>query len=111
MAESNTQMTLVTSPVFLQRVQYLAVQQARVVLAETGVGTTHAARATYAKSVVASPASRAAEASVMLVGGTNLIGPAISGTSPNVDSAVTDAALLAQIATFWNALAGIDTGT
>lgn len=111
MPESTTQMQLVGSPIFLSRMQYLLAQQARVVLAETGVGATHAARARYAQRVVSQCAAEASNASVLVVGGTNLIGAAITGTPPNVDSAATDASVLSQIATFWNPLAGIDTGS
>lgn len=110
--ESTTQMSLVTSALFRNRLAYLLDQQARVVLAETGVGVTHAARAAYASSVVSNVNSFASSTAVMIVGGTNLIGAAvIPNADPNlVDSAATDAAILSQIATFWNALAGINTG-
>lgn len=110
MAQSTDQMALVASPVFTARMQYLMVQQASVVLSETGVGTTHAARARYAASVVLAPASFASVAAVMVVGGINLTSAAITGVAPNVDSAATDAQVLSQIATFWSKLAGIDTG-
>lgn len=109
MNESTTQMQLVGSALFLNRVQYLMAQQAQVVLTETGVGGTHAARAAYAAEVVLSPATFASVAAVMLVGGINLIGTVIE-VSGEFDSSASDAAILSQIATFWNALAGIDTG-
>jgi hypothetical protein len=110
MPVSTDQMALVSSPVFTTRMQYLMVQQASVVLAETGVGATHAARARFAASVVLSPAPFSSVASVMVVSGVNLTSTAITGVAPNVDSAATDAQILSQIATFWNKLAGIDTG-
>lgn len=110
MPVSTDQMALVASPIFAKRIQYLLVQQASVVLAETGVGGTHAARAAYAKNVVLSPTNFAAVASIMIVGGINLTSRAITGDAPDVDSAATDAEILSQIATFWNKLAGIDTG-
>lgn len=109
MNESTEQMQLVGSGRFLNRIQYLLCQQARVVLGETSVGGTHAARAAYAKNVVLSPASFASVAAVTLIGGPNLIGTVID-VGGEFDSSANDAAILSQIATFWNALAGIDTG-
>lgn len=108
--ESATQMTLVASPVFTTRVQYLMTQQARTVLAETGVGAMHSCRAAYATTVTRNAPATAATASVMIVGGTNLIGT-VTGSGATADSTATDAAILSQIATFWTALAGCDTGS
>lgn len=112
MPQSTDQMVLVGSALFLNRIQYLSVTQARVVLAETGVGGTHATRAHYARQVISNPASYAAVVAVMVVGGVNLLPPAtITGSGATADSSATDAAILSQIATFWNALAGVDTGS
>lgn len=111
---SSLQMKLATDAGFLQRVQYLLAQQARVVLTETGIGGTHAARATYAKSVLAAPAGQATVAAVVIVGGTNLLSPNATTTvnaNGTVTTDATDAAILSQIATFWNQLAGIDSGS
>ena len=107
--ESTTQMALVASPVFLARVQYLLAQEARTVLAETGVGATHAKRATYAAGVLIN-ASFTLVAAVAIVGGINLIGT-VTGAGLTADSSATDGVILSQIATFWNALAGVDTGS
>ena len=107
--ESTTQMTLVASPVFTTRLQYLMVQQARTVLAETGVGLTHACRARYANGVVMDPARTASIGAVMIVGGVNLIGT-VTGSGATADSTASDAAILSQIATFWTGLSGCDTG-
>jgi hypothetical protein len=110
MPESTTQMQLVSSPLFLNRMQYLLAQQARTVLTEASNTAHHTRRAQYASDVVNSPASKAASAAVLVVGGVNVINTVI-GSAPNFDSSATDAAMLSQIATFWNALAGIDTGS
>ena len=110
MPQSTDQMVLVASPVFLTRVQYLLGQQARVVLAETGVGTTHAKRAAYAALVIPGVSSYAPQVAVVLTGGVNLIGT-VTGTGLTADSSASDAAIISQIATFWNQLAGIDSGT
>lgn len=107
--ESTDQMQLVGSPGFLLRIQYLMVQQARTVKAEALNTSCHASRSGYANTVINSPAGAASVAAVMLTGGINLIGTA-SGTAPNAVSSATDAAILSQIATFWSALSGCDTG-
>lgn len=108
--ESTTQMVLVSSPVFITRMQYLLDQEARVVLNEAGVGVFHSCRAVYAKNVVNSPASFAPVAAVMVVGGVNLIGT-VTGSGATADSTASDAAILSQIATFFTTLAGCDTGS
>lgn len=112
MLTSNLQMKLAADPSFIDRVVYVMSQQARVVLTETGVGATHAARANYAKNVISSPRSYASVAAPVVVGGVNLL----SGVTTTIeaDGSVTtdctDAALASQVATFWNQLAGIDSG-
>lgn len=108
---SVNQMKLAVDVDFLARLQYNMVTQARVVLAETGVGSTHAKRALYAANVINSPESFSRVAAVMLVGGVNLIGTVTIDGTGKATSSVTDAALLSQIATYWNALAGIDSGS
>jgi hypothetical protein len=110
--ESLTQMTLATSATFLVRLQYIMTQQARVVLEETGVGSTHACRAGYAQGIVSNVQAAAARGSVMVVGGVNLIGTVVPNANANlIDSSASDAAILSQVATFWNQLAGCDTGS
>lgn len=110
--DSVIQMTLAQSPKFRTRLQYLLVQQARVVLAETGVGATHAKRASYAAQVIANPDAEAKLAAVVIVGGVNLIGTVVTNSNNDlIDSSANDASILSQIATFWNALAKVDTGS
>ena len=108
--QSTQQMVLIASPQFLARIQYLADQEARVVLTETGIGITHACRARYAASIVFNPAWYVPTVAVMIVGGINLIGT-VTGTGLTADSTASDAAILSQIATFWAALSGCDTGS
>ncbi len=108
--QSTDQMVLASSPIFLARIAYLAAQQARVVLSEAGIGSTHAKRAAYAALIMANTTSFAPVIAITLVGGVNVIGT-VTGSGLTADSSATDAALLSQIATFWNALAGIDTGS
>lgn len=108
---STIQMNLATQPAFLARVQYTMCVQAAVVLAETGVGVTHAARAAYAKAVLQGPAFYASVAVVTIVGGINVTGATTYDETAGVATcSVTDAALLSQVATFWNKFAGIDQG-
>jgi hypothetical protein len=110
-ATSVDQMKLATDVDFLQRLQYNLVTQARVVLSETGVGATHAKRAAYAINVINSPENYARVAAVMVSGGVNLVGTVTIDGTGKATSSVTDAALLSQVATYWNALAGIDSGS
>lgn len=109
---SVTQMTLVKSSLFLARLQYILCQQAQTVLTETGIGSTHVARAAFAKSILANPYSVANGAiAVYMVGSTNIVSTVVGNVDPNqVDSSASDAAILSQIASSWNILAGIDTG-
>jgi hypothetical protein len=110
MPESTDQMVLVSSPLFLNRMQYLMDMQARTVLAEALNVAHHTRRAEYASDVVSNPAVKSSTAAVMVVGGVNLIGT-VTGSGPTADSSASDASILSQIATFWNAMAGIATGS
>ena len=117
---STTQMALVQSSQFTNRLQYLMVQQAQIVLIEgqtsTGNGDTslnyaascHTLRYTYAQQVMISPPAAASAASV-LVSGTNIAGGVIVGTvtgsGNTADSTASDAALAIAIAHDWNTLA------
>jgi hypothetical protein len=111
-SESSTQMTLAVSPAFLNRLQYLLTQQARVVKAEALATACHAKRSTFADVVISDPLTSARVAAVMMVGGTNLIGTVVGNANTDkIDSSATDAAILAQTATFWSALSKCDTGS
>jgi len=94
---------------FIGRVATTLCVQATTVLAETGVGATHAQRAQYARIVVQNPTNAANLAAPYLAGSTNIIGT-ITIEDSGVATSVTDAALLSQIATSWDILAGIDSG-
>lgn len=124
--ESTTQMKLAEQVFFQHRVEYLMLQQARTVLAEPLATAKHAERANYARLIVRGNSDVLLRACRMLVGGTNLIGtvtvtpavldnpatPTVNEATPElVTTSVTDAALLSQIATFWNAMAGVETGS
>ena len=123
--ESTTQMKLAKSPEFLERIQYLGAQTARNVLEESQATACHAERVALARNFINFPAEYAAKAAVTVVGGVNVIGtvtvtPAVAddpetpeneATPEVVTTSVTDGALFSQIQTFWNALAGCDTGS
>jgi hypothetical protein len=108
-SESVLQMQLAQDRVFLQRLQYLMLQHARVVKAEAQNTPYHAQRSTYATQVLNQPLSAASNAAGIIVGGPNLIGTVTIEDSGVVTSA-SDAAILSQIASFWNTLAGVDSG-
>ena len=108
MSEGFLQMMLARDANFLTRLQYLLVQQARVVKDEPLNTPQHTARSNYATSVINNPAMTAPGAAVMVVGGPNLIGTVTLEDAGPVTTA-TDAAITSQIATFWTALSGADT--
>jgi len=100
-------MLLAKDPNFLTRLQYLMVQQARVVKAEPLITPQHQARTNYATTVINNPVSAANGAAPMIVGGPNVIGTVtLEDAGPHTTA--TDPALLSQIATFWTALSGAD---
>lgn len=107
---STTQMQLVTSQRFLDRVAYLLSQQAVVVKAEALSTTCHVLRSQFANEVISSPTGAAQSRAVLLAGSTNVIGT-VTGSGATLDSSATDAALLSQIATSWNAMSRCDTGS
>lgn len=107
MSEGFLQMTLAKDPNFLTRLSYLLVQQARVVKSEDPATPQHTARSNYATAVINNPSGMTPPAAVMVVGGPNVIGTVTLEDSGPVTTA-TDAALTSQIATFWNALSGVD---
>ena len=111
MAISNSSLAnlLGRDPDFIGRVQTTLLAQATTVLAEQGVGPTHATRALYAQRVIQNPQVSAQLAAPYIAGSTNVIGT-ITIEDSGVTSSVTDAALLSQIATSWDALSGIDAG-
>ena len=97
-------------PTFIARVAITLLGEATTVLTEGGVGDTHAQRADYARRVIANPQGTAVTAAPYLAQSTNVVGTiTIEDTGPV--TSVTDAALLSQVASSWNVLAGIDTGS
>jgi hypothetical protein len=108
LTESFLQMALARDANFQIRLQYLLVQHARVVKSEATATPNHTARSNYATTVINSPQSAVVNAAVMVVGGVNVIGTVTLEDSGPVTTA-TDPALLSQLATFWDALSGVDT--
>lgn len=116
---SPTQMQLVNSPVFTNRLQYLMAQQAQTVLAEAQTvsgnpnanfnytAACHTLRYGFAQAVLANPAYQASQASV-LVSGANFSGAVIVGTvtgsGSTADSTASDTAVATAIQNDWNAL-------
>jgi hypothetical protein len=109
MSESVLQMQLSRDPIFLQRLQYLMLQQARVVKAEAQSTAFHAQRSQYATSVLNNAMMATQQASGTIVGGPNLIGT-VDITDNGIVTTAADAAILSQVATYWDTLAGVDSG-
>ncbi len=106
---SNIYMPLVQSLQFLNRVQYILAQEAPVIMAESGAITCHTKRAALAVSVAQNPAGYAAIFGVHLATNINVTSAgALTGTSTagTLDSPITDAAMLAAVASIWPTVAG-----
>ena len=109
LSESVLQMTLSRDAIFLQRLQYILLMEARTVKAEPLTTPYHAQRSSYATSVLNNATMAAQQAAGTIVGGPNLIGT-VDITDNGVTTSATDGAILSQVATYWNVLAGVDTG-
>lgn len=117
---STSQMTLVNSAVFTNRLQYLMAQQASAVLTEAQsdavnadtfaryTAVCHGYRVILAQGVLQSPAGWASAAAV-LISGANFSGGVIVGTvtgsGSTADSSANDTALAKAITDSWNTLA------
>jgi hypothetical protein len=108
MNDARMQMALAHDPQFLNRVQFNLCVVALQIVNEPAGTTAHAQRRTYAAAVLGEPARAAVPAAVALVGAVNLMSET---TSINPDLSVTttasDAAIQSQLASLWNAFAGV----
>lgn len=107
MSESTLQMMLARDLAFLNRLNYLMLQQARTIKEEAADTPHHKKRTDYASRVLDSSQAMVSQAAYTVVGGVNLIGT-VELTDNGVETTASDAAILSQIATFWNSLAGVD---
>lgn len=110
MSESVLQMQLAQDRIFLQRLQYIMLQHARTVKAEPQSTPHHLQRSTYASMVMNNAVMTTQQAAGMIVGGPNLIGT-VDVTDNGIVTSATDPAILSQVATYWDTLSGVDTGT
>ncbi len=119
-AVSSTQMQLITSQVFLLRIQYFLTPIAAAVFGEAHNTALHQCRFNYAQVVIGAPAQATANAAALIAASTNVVAAGVvqwaplPSTSPYAgqwDTAATDAALLSQITALFNQLARCDTGT
>lgn len=107
MSESTLQMMLARDPAFLNRLNYIMLQVARTVKEEDAATPHHQKRTAYATSILGNSQMMVGQAAYTVVGGVNLIGT-VELTDNGVETSATDAAILSQVSTFWNALAGVD---
>jgi hypothetical protein len=108
MSESTLQMMLAKDPAFLNRLNYLMLQTARTVKEEPADTPYHYKRTTYASQVLSNSALMVSQAASTVVGGINLIGT-VELNDDGVTTTASDAAILSQVSTFWNALSSVDT--
>jgi len=107
MSESALQMMLAKDQAFLNRLNYLMLQTARGVKEEAPETPYHQKRTNYASQVLANSAMMVSQAAFTVVGGVNLIGT-VELNDDGVTTTASDAAILSQVSTFWNALSGVD---
>ncbi len=102
-----SQMALAHDPKFLNRLQYIICQQAIAIKNEV-TSPTHAARAAFAGQVLADPAGKTVTMAITICGATNLVA---ANTTIDFDAVVatdaTDAAILSQVASLWDAFSGV----
>lgn len=109
MSESTLQMMLARDPAFLNRLNYLMLQNARGIKEEAPDTPHHDKRTFYASQVLGNSQMMVGQAAYTIVGGINLIGT-VEITDNGVITSANDAAIFSQVATFWNILAGVDSG-
>ena len=97
---------------FMERVQAMLAQTTATILNEPAATPFHPSRAFYAQHVVGNPRQAAELAGPQVVMSTNVVASTTyDEATKTATCTATDAALTAQIAALWNALAGIDTAT
>ena len=106
-SESSLQMQLARDSAFLNRLNYLMLQQARTIKEEAADTPYHLKRTNYASQVLANSAQMVSQAAFVIVGGVNIIGT-VEITDNGVQTSANDAAIFSQVSTFWNILAGVD---
>lgn len=108
MATSDQLIALAADAAFRQRVRNIVLQEAAVVYAESAGTTGHAARVGFALKLIQTPNLADAVADVIATR-TNLSVSAVSYdfTRRAVVTDASDAAILSQVATDWNMLAGV----
>jgi hypothetical protein len=107
LSESSLQMMLARDAAFLNRLNYLMLQTARGVKEEAPDTPYHAKRTAYATNVLNNSQVMVQQAAYVVVGGINILGT-VELSDNGVITTATDAAIFSQVATFWNALAGVD---
>jgi len=92
---------------FRQRVRFIALQQAAVVFAEIGTTPNHALRLAFAVKLVQNP-GLAEQLAPIVATRTNLVASTVTYnfTDGQVVTDASDAAILSQIASDWDLLAG-----
>jgi hypothetical protein len=107
-ATADQLLALAGDPYFRQRIRNIVLQQAAVVYAESGATTGHAARVAFALKVLGSP-GLADQVADLIATRTNLVASAVTYDFSRraVVTDATDAAILSQVASDWNMLAGV----
>ena len=108
MPVSQSQMALAGNTAFRLRCAYTLAQIAMTVRAESVGTANHALRDALARYILADPQGYADKIAPVIVGLTNVVAAGTTvAADGTVTSNVTDAALLSQLTSVWNILAGV----
>lgn len=110
MSAARMQYLLAQNPTFISRCSTLMLDMADNVLAEAQGAPHHAARATYARQVMANPEGMGRQAANYLAQSTNVVAAGITMEDEGPRAAIDDAGLLSQITSSWDILAGVESG-
>ena len=95
---------------FMERLPYILCDVAKSVLTESAGTVFHTSRAVYAQQVLANPGTLAKTAAPVIIGGINVYtSTAYDPVTKTATCSATDAALISQVTTLWNAIAGLNT--
>lgn len=104
-----SQMALAADPNFQRRLAALLVEEALVVTAEPDSTPHHAQRRQLAQAIITNPQGMSISLGPTITNATNLKAAATTYNfeAGAIETAATDAEVRSQIATLWNAMAGV----
>ena len=94
---------------FIRRLQSIMLSEVSTILAEVSTTPNHVARRTFAQQVITNGQSVAQQFAPLIANSTNLVAAntTYDFTQLAVVTDATDAAILSQVDTLWNAMSGV----